>query len=235
MRTDSGGLIMPAKVWEVSQRNLQPRSPLPQFPGAVPTPSPTQAAGKQAPPKAPSSSPSAQQAAATTAPSSSPQSETPAGGAAPPPSPPSGTSPAEAAASPGPGAEAPAAAAAAASVMATNPDDLDESELPTIKILEIKIDPAKVERKSKFTVTVKYDIEAEPDGLKLQYLEQVVLLKGTLSIQNLKENMVREPGTIFYSRTIEVPEDAPTGVYTIKASVSMGPVRKSKIKTFVVR
>ncbi|UCE64476.1 MAG: hypothetical protein JSU59_04860, partial [Nitrospirota bacterium] len=66
-------------------------------------------------------------------------------------------------------------------------------------------------------------------------LEEVVLLKGTLSIQNLKETVERAPGTNSYSQTIEVPAEAPTGVYTIKGIVSSGPVRNSKIKTFMVK
>jgi hypothetical protein len=127
------------------------------------------------------------------------------------------------------------AVAAAASVTEEAPMELEEDEKPTIKIVDIVIDPPKVERKSKFTVTVKYDLEVNPDVPKLKYLETVVLLKGTLSIQNLKETVEREPGTNSYSRTIEVPADAPTGVYTIKGVVSSGSVRHSKIKTFLVK
>ncbi len=129
----------------------------------------------------------------------------------------------------------PGAVVAAPVVTEDASPELDESEIPKIKIVEIVIDPPKVERKSKFTVTVKYDLEGEPDGPTLKYLEEVVLLKGTLSIQNLKDTVERAPGTFSYSQTIEVPAEAPTGVYTIKGNVSSGPVRNSKIKTFMVK
>lgn len=129
----------------------------------------------------------------------------------------------------------PGTVAAAAAVTEEAPPELDDSERPKIKIVEIVIDPPKVERKSKFTVTVNYELEGEPDGPKLNYLEEVVLLKGTLSIQNLKDTVERAPGTVSYSQTIEVPAEAPTGVYTIKGIVSSGPERNSKIKTFMVR
>jgi hypothetical protein len=195
-------------------------NPLPAFPGAATTTSPSPPSETPAAATAPSPSPPSETPAAATAPSPSPPSETPAAATAPSPSPPTGS---------------PVAVAAAASVTEEAPMELEEDEKPTIKIVDIVIDPPKVERKSKFTVTVKYDLEVNPDVPKLKYLETVVLLKGTLSIQNLKETVEREPGTNSYSRTIEVPADAPTGVYTIKGVVSSGSVRHSKIKTFLVK
>jgi len=135
-------------------------------------------------------------ATSLTDPSQGPPSGTQAAGTVPSPSPPPGT---------------PGAVAAAASVAEEPPPELDESERPTIEIVEIVIDPPKVERHAKFTVTVKYELEGNPDGPKLKYLEEVVLLKGTLSIQNLKDMVERAPGTISFTRTIEVPAAAPTG------------------------
>jgi hypothetical protein len=203
--------------------------PLPQFPGSGSTPSPkTPPGGKGAAASSPSPPPKTPPAA--TASSSGPPSGTPAAATAPSQSPPPGASAVVA-----PAVVAPAVVAATASETKEAPIVLNENEKPTIKILEIVINPPKVERKSKFTVTVKYDLEEKPDTPKLKYLERVVLLKGTLSIQNLKETVEREPGTNFYSRTIEVPADAPTGVYTIKGVVSGGSVLHSKIKTFMVK
>ena len=165
-------------------------------------------------------------------PSPGPPSGTQAAGTAPPPSSPPGTPGASATAA---SAAAAASGATAASVTEEAPPELDESERPTIKIVEIVVDPPKVERNTKFTVTVKYELEGNQDAPTLKYLEEVVLLKGTLSIQNLKDTVERAPGTISYTQTIEVPAAAPKGIYTIKGIVSSGPVRNSKIKTFMVK
>lgn len=184
---------------------------------------------KQSPPTAESSP---ETPAAIPSPSTTPSSETPAVAAAAPNPPPE--TPVVSAPSPSPPSgtvETPPAA----SIPEEETTVSTQTEGLPIKIKEITIDPPTVERKSKMKVTVKYEVEGNSDGPKFKYLEQVVLLKGTLSIQNLKDTVERAPGTNFFSRTIEVPTEAPTGVYTIKAVVSSGSSRNSKIKTFIVK
>lgn len=195
-------------------------SPSPKSPPAVPSPPPTSPPAPAAIVAAPSPSPTSKTPTADLTPSSSLPSVPPQTPTVPPQSSPQKTPVRVAKAVPGP-EEAPI--------------ELEESQKPIIDILEILIDPPQVERKSKFKVTVKYDLKAGPDTPKLKYLEQIELFKGALSIQNLKETVERTPGTIFYSQSIEVPEDAPTGVYTIKGVVSSGSVRSSKIKTFLLK
>ncbi len=208
----------------VGQKTAKPSGgkSLPKFPGAMKAPAQSPPPGKPAPASSSSPSPSPGKAAPASASSPSPS----PGKAAPT------TSPAQ---PPDAGTPETVAVAGAASVAEEAPLELEEDEKPTIKIIEIMIDPPKVERKSKFTVTVKYDLKVTPDTPQLKYVERVILLRGTLSIQNLKEIVEREPGTISFSRTIEVPAEAPKGVYTIKGVVRGGPVRHSKIKTFIVK
>ena len=109
------------------------------------------------------------------------------------------------------------------------------TEIPSIKVLEVDIDPTVVERNSTMKVTVKYELKGNPESPALKYEEQIELLKGTLTIKNLKNSVERTSGTISFSQTIDVPPEAPPGLYTIQGSVSHGPARDSRIATFVVK
>ena len=54
-------------------------------------------------------------------------------------------------------------------------------------------------------VTVKYDLQGNPESSKITYQEQVELLKGTLTIKTLEESVERTPVLLPIPRQLKYP------------------------------
>ena len=117
---------------------------------------------------------------------------------------------------------APAPAPAAASSSRDQPEPTTFS--PQVSIDLAGVQPANVEKGSEVRLVIHYRVEGIPPGMPFEIVEHRSLRFGETVIYQFDDSIARTAGTYSSAETVTVPADAPSGVYTFQAKVTLAGV-----------
>ena len=142
---------------------------------------------------------------------------------------PSGAPPAPPALMPRSDAPAPAAAS-------PSPPDQQEPATfsPLVKIDLVGVQPANVEKGTEVQLVINYQVEGIPPGVPFKIVEDRSLRFGEKVIYQFDDSIARTAGTYSSAETVTVPADAPSGVYTFQAMVTLAGVSSEGSALFQV-
>ena len=127
--------------------------------------------------------------------------------------------------------DAPAPAAASPSP----PDQQEPATFsPQVKIDLVGVQPANVEKGAEVQLVINYQVEGIPPGVPFKIVEDRSLRFGETVIYQFDDSIARTAGTYSSAETVTVPADAPSGVYTFQAKVTLAGVSSEGSALFQV-
>lgn len=95
---------------------------------------------------------------------------------------------------------------------------------PQIKMGLVGVQPADVQKGTEVQLVINYQVEGIPPGMPFKIVEDRSLRLGEVVIYQFDDTIARTAGTYSSSETVTVPADAPSGVYTFQAKVTLAGV-----------
>ena len=95
---------------------------------------------------------------------------------------------------------------------------------PWVSIDLAGVQPANVEKGTEVRLVIHYRVEGIPPGMPFEIVEHRSLQFGETVIYQFDDSIARTAGTYSSAETVTVPADAPSGVYTFQAKVTLAGV-----------
>ena len=105
---------------------------------------------------------------------------------------------------------------------------------PQVKIDLVGVQPANVEKGTEVQLVINYQVEGIPPGVPFKIVEDRSLRFGETVIYQFDDSIARTAGTYSSAETVTVPADAPSGVYTFQAKVTLAGVSSEGSALFQV-